>query len=52
MDVPSETGERELVVDDAVRSANDAHVLRFFDDAGRERALVPLQRVDPVRFER
>lgn len=49
VDVPTE--EPELVVEGAVRSENDAHVVRFFDEKGRERALVPLHRVDSVRFE-
>lgn len=49
VDVPPE--DREMVVEGASRSENDAHVVRFFDESGRERALVPLHRVDTVRFE-
>lgn len=51
VDVPVEDTAREFVVEGAVRSESDASVVRFFDDAGRERALVPLHRIDVVRFD-
>ncbi len=43
--------ERVVIVEDAARSVNDAHVLRVLDEEGRERAAFPLHRVDYVRFE-
>lgn len=51
VDVSADEVAREFVVEGAVRSENDAAIVRFFDDKGRERALVPLHRIDTVRYE-
>jgi hypothetical protein len=50
VDVSSEGGPRTIEFRDAVRSESDPAVVRFFDEGGREKGLVPLHRVDYVEF--
>lgn len=46
-----EEGKTRLVVEGAVRSVSDASVVRLVDAQDRERALVPMHRLNYIDFQ-
>ena len=46
-----EEGKTRITVEGAVRSTSDAAVVRLLDASDRERAIVPLHRVNYIEFQ-